>query len=158
MDVKKEYRQGARGRRAVRDRIPKWESACRLRAFRPSVTPNWATQAKMRKKCCYGREKNLGQYSSLSLSPLTSHTQQNITLSKIKCERFIFFLMYSSVIEVVHYWLMMFPHISVYLYMYTCSCMWLYNIFLSRYLVTERSERIHRFVPFSRTFETNEYK
>ena len=30
--------------------------------------------------------------------------------------------MYSFVIEVVHYRLMMFPHISVYLYMYTCRC------------------------------------
>ena len=34
--------------------------------------------------------KNLGQYSSPFLSPLISHTQQTSTLSKIKCERFIF--------------------------------------------------------------------
>ena len=43
----------------------------------------------MRKKCCYG-QKNLGQYSSLSPSPThLSHTR-NITLSRIKCERYIF--------------------------------------------------------------------
>ena len=55
----------------------------------PSVTHGWATQVKMRKKCCYG-QKNLGQYSSLSLSPThLSHTT-NITLSRIKCERDIF--------------------------------------------------------------------
>ena len=43
-----------------------------------------------KKKHYYSPEMNLGQYSSPSLSPLISHTQQNITLSKIKCERFIF--------------------------------------------------------------------
>ena len=42
----------------------------------PSATTSWATPAKMRKKCCYGHEKKLGQYSSLSLSPLISHTPQ----------------------------------------------------------------------------------
>ena len=47
------------------------------------VTHGWAIPAKMRKKCCNGQLKNLGQYSSLSMSPLISHTQQNITLSKI---------------------------------------------------------------------------
>ena len=66
------------------------ENRLQTEGFGLSMTHGWATQAKMRKKCCYGQEKNLGQYSSLSLSPLISHTQQNITLSKIKCERFIF--------------------------------------------------------------------
>ena len=35
---------------------------------------------------CYGQDKKLGQYSSLSLSP---HTETS-TLSRIKCERYIF--------------------------------------------------------------------
>ena len=35
--------------------MPKWEPACRLRALRPSVTHGWATPAKIRKKCCFGR-------------------------------------------------------------------------------------------------------
>ena len=39
----------------VGDRMPKWEPACRLRALWPSVTDDWATPAKMRKQCCYGR-------------------------------------------------------------------------------------------------------
>ena len=43
--------------------------------FGPLVTPGWATQAKMRNKCCYDWEKK-SQYSSPSLSPLISHTQQ----------------------------------------------------------------------------------
>ena len=60
--------------------------------IRPSATPGWATQAKIRKKCCYGREKNLGQYSSLSLSSLISHTQQTSTLSRRKCESYIVLL------------------------------------------------------------------
>ena len=66
------------------------ENQCRLRALRPSVTHSWATPAKIRKKYCYGREKNLSQYSNLSPSPThLSHTT-NITLSRIKCERYIF--------------------------------------------------------------------
>ena len=64
------------------DRMPAWERACRLRALWPSVTHSWATQAKMRKKCCYGQEENLGQYSSPSLSPLISHTQQTSRFRK----------------------------------------------------------------------------
>ena len=40
---------------SVGDRMPKWEPACRLRVLRPSVTRCIATQAKMRKKCSYGR-------------------------------------------------------------------------------------------------------
>ena len=39
-------------------------------------SPQWPKQATMWKKCCYGQEKNLGQYSSLSLSLLISHTLQ----------------------------------------------------------------------------------
>ena len=59
-------------------------------ALRPSVTHSWATQAKMRKKCCYGQEGSLGQYSSPSLSPIHFSHTTNITFSKIKCEGFIF--------------------------------------------------------------------
>ena len=44
------------------------------------------------KKCCYGREKNLGQYSSLSQSPThLSHTTEASPLSRINCERYIYF-------------------------------------------------------------------
>ena len=58
------------------------ENQLQTEGFGPLVTPRWATQAKMRKKCCYGREKNLDQYSSPSLSPLISHTQQTSPLRK----------------------------------------------------------------------------
>ena len=76
------------------------ESQRQTEGFGPSVTHDWATPAKMRKKCCYG-QKNLGQYSSLSPSPAhLSHTT-NITLSRIKCERYIFIKKYvRSFIEV----------------------------------------------------------
>ena len=66
------------------------ESQRQTESFGPSVTYCWATPAKMRKKCCLGHEKNLGQYSSLSLSPAhLSHTT-NITLSRITFEKYIF--------------------------------------------------------------------
>ena len=58
------------------------ENQQQTEGFGPLVTPGWATQAKMRKKCCYGREKNLGQYSSPFLSPFISHTQQTSPFRK----------------------------------------------------------------------------
>ena len=67
------------------------ESQRQTEGFRPSVTHGWATPAKMRqKKCCYG-QKNLGQYSSLSLSPTHLSHPTNITLSRINCERLYFY-------------------------------------------------------------------
>ena len=36
------------------------ENQLQIEGFGPSVTPGWTTLAKMQKKCCYGREKNLG--------------------------------------------------------------------------------------------------
>ena len=53
--------------------------------------PRLSNPAKMRKKCCYGRRRTWGQYSSLSPSPThLSHTT-TITLSRIKCERSYFY-------------------------------------------------------------------
>ena len=100
---------------SVGDKMPGWKQ----------VTHGWATPAKMRKKCCYGHKKNLGQNNSLSPSPShLSHTR-NITLSGIKCERYIFIKKcVRSVIEIRILCLIMF---RIYLYMYTYSCMWLYN-------------------------------
>ena len=67
----------------------------------------------------------LGQYSSLSLSPLTSHTHETSTLSRIKCERYIFIKKcihsFIEVVIIVDY----VPHIFVYV---LCCCMWLYNM------------------------------
>ena len=67
----------------------------------------------MRKKCCYGRKKNFGQYSSLSPSPAhLSHTT-NTSLSRIKCERYIFIKMFVRSLKFVYYvWL--------------CFCLYLY--------------------------------
>ena len=68
--------------------------------------PQWPTveqPSRMRKKCCYG-QKNLGQY--VAVCPrlqLTSHTQPTSTLSRIKCERYIFIKKcVRSFIEVSH--------------------------------------------------------
>ena len=70
----------------------------------------------------WSREELVSIKQSVPVSTHLSHTT-NITLSKIKCERFRFCKkVYSFVIEVVHNRLMMFTHISVYLYMYTYSC------------------------------------
>ena len=80
--------------------MPVWEPVCRLRAG-PS-RPRLINPAQMRKKCCYDQEMILGQYSSLSLSPIISHTQQNIYFSKINVRDLYFCKeVYSFVIEVV---------------------------------------------------------
>ena len=96
------------------------ESQQQTESFGPSVTHGWATPAKMRKKCCYG-QKNLGQY--VAVCPRfqhISHTQPTSTLSRIKCERYIFIKkcvcsLKSSLL------LTMFPLIFVYVCGYTTS-------------------------------------
>ena len=69
------------------DRVPAAVGSRRQECQRENQFADWglgpqdpwlSNPAKMRKKCCYGQEKNLDQYSSLSLSPLISHTHQNI--------------------------------------------------------------------------------
>ena len=79
--IMKEYRQVPVTVKLVGDR--------KASLLWPSVTSGWATPAKMQKSCCYGQEK-LDQYSGLSLSPLISHTTETSTLSRIKCEIYIF--------------------------------------------------------------------
>ena len=51
--------------------------------------PRLSNSSQDAKEVLLWSRKNLGQYSSPSLSPLISHTT-NITLSKIKCERVIY--------------------------------------------------------------------
>ena len=65
-------------------------------------------------KCCYGREKNLGHYSSLFPSPTPLSHTTNITFSRIKCERYIFIKKcVRSFIEVRILCLIIFPHIFI---------------------------------------------
>ena len=82
--------------------------------------PRLSNPTKMRKKCCYGRRRTWGQYSSLSPSPThLSHTETS-TLLKIKCEIYIFIKKcVSSFIEGRILCLIMFPHIFVYVCGYT---------------------------------------
>ena len=90
------------------------ESQRQTEGFRPSVTHGWATPVKMTKKCCYGREKNSGRYSSLSPSPTSLSHTTNITFSRIKCERYIFIKKcVRSFIEVRILCLIIFPHIFI---------------------------------------------
>ena len=70
---------------------PRWENQLQTEGL-GSQDPGWAAQ---RKKCCYGREKNVGSICCC-LSPSPTHLSHitNInpfaTLSWIKCERYIF--------------------------------------------------------------------
>ena len=63
--------------------MPKWDPAPDRGLWALSDT-RLSNPAKMRKKCCYVCEKNLGQHSSLPLSPT------HLSLSRIKRERYIF--------------------------------------------------------------------
>ena len=77
------------------------ENQLQTEGFGPLVTPRLSNPSQDAKKVLLWSRKNLGQYSSPSLSPThLSHTT-NITLSDIKCERFILEV-YSFVIEVVN--------------------------------------------------------
>ena len=100
--------------------------------------PWLSSPARMQKKCCYG-QKNLGSIcSSLSPSPThLSHTT-NInpfaTLSRIKCERYIFIKKcVRSFIEVI----IIVDNVSAYIcimYMYTCSCIMCMYVSIQQYL------------------------
>ena len=109
----------------VGERMPaEWEPV-QDRGLGPSVTPV-EQPSKMSKKCCYGQRNLASICCSLSPSPTHLSHITNMkpiaTLSRIKCERYIFLKKcVRSFIEVA----IMF---RLYLYMYTYSCMWLYNI------------------------------
>ena len=94
--------------------MPKWE---------PEADGGlWAlSDPRLRKKCCYSRRRTWGQYSSQSPSPTHLSQTTTITLSRIKCERYIFIKKcIRSFIEVRILCLIMSRFIFV--------CMWLYNI------------------------------
>ena len=123
--VGKKYKQRPRQVKCSWDRNASMRTSLQAEDLVALSEPQLSNQAKMRKKCCYGQEKNLGQYSSLSLSPLISHTQQNITLSRIKCEKFIvlwrsvFICLLKSSLSVDY--VSTYIYINVYLYLYTHS-------------------------------------
>ena len=83
--------------------------------LRPSMTHGWAAQPGRKRSAAMVR--TLGQY--VAVCPrlqLTSHTQPTSTLSRIKCERYIF---YKEVCSFIHWvrilcWLCF----CIYLYMY----------------------------------------
>ena len=99
--------------------MPVWESACRLRA----CDPQWPTveqpQPRWERSAAMVTRRTLGQYSSLSPSPAhLSHTT-NITLSRIKCEKYIFIKKcVRSFIEVRHYVWLWFAYICIYMWLY----------------------------------------
>ena len=90
------------------------ENSLQTEGFIALIDPQLSNPAKMRKKCCYGRRRTWGQYSSLSLSPAHPLHTTTITLSRIKWE--IIFLKRSvfvcSLKFVYYFWL--------------CFCLYLY--------------------------------
>ena len=94
---------------SVGDKMPNWEPA----ADRGHLAPQWPTVEQP------GQDEKkvlLGQYSSLSPSSAHLSYTTNITLSRIKCERYIFTKKcVRSFIEVRRYCWLCFP---IYLYMY----------------------------------------
>ena len=99
----------------VGDRMPaEWEPAPD-RGLGPSVTHSWAAQPECEKSAAMVR-RTLGQY--VAVCPhlqLTTHIQPTSTLSRIKCERYIFIKKCVCLfIEVRHYCWLCFR-----LYMYT---------------------------------------
>ena len=121
----------------VGDRMPaEWEPALD-RGLGPSVTHGWAAQPECERSAARVR-RTWGQYVAVYLRlQLTSHTQPTSTLSRIKCEKYIFIKKcVRSFIEVRHY---CFPYIFVYVCGYTtpayfnwlCRCFKIYFYFSS---------------------------
>ena len=99
----------------VGDRMPaEWEPPPD-RGLGPSVTHGWASLPECERSAAMVR-RTWGQ--SVAVCPrlqLTSHTQPTLTLSRIKCERYIF---YQEVYSFVHWS----RH-----YVWLCICMCIYN-------------------------------
>ena len=65
----------------VGEKMPAWESACRLRAASPQWPPV-EQPSRMRKKCCYG-QRNLGSICS-SLFPSPTHISHTTNINPFK--------------------------------------------------------------------------
>ena len=118
----------------VGDKITEWEPAPD-RGLGPSG-PTVEQPSRMKKKCCYS-QRNLGSvYSSLSPSPTHLSHATNInpfaTLSRIKCERYIFI---KKRVRFVH-WILSLQSLffRVYLYMYYAYVLWVYNNWINLFI------------------------
>ena len=97
--------------------IYRTESQRQTDGFGLSVTHGWVAQPECERSAAMVR-RTLGQYVAVcSHLQLTSHTQPTSTLSRIKCERYIFIKKcVRSFIKVRHYCWLCF---RLYLYIYT---------------------------------------
>ena len=111
---------------SVGDRMPAWESACRLMVCGPQWPTVEQPQPRWRRSAAVVTRRTLGQNNSLSPSSThLSHTT-NITLSRIKCERYIFIKKcLRSFIEIRILCLIMFR-----IYLYTRSILYNNSTFL----------------------------
>ena len=126
------------------------ESQRQTEGFGPSVTHGWAAQPECERSAAMVARRTLGQF--VAVCPrlqLTSHTQPTSTLSRIKCERYIFIKKcVRSFIEVRHYVWLCSAYICI------CICVWLYN------MMCKRICNVHCFVnqyQSCRTIQTNDY-
>ena len=116
---------------SVGDWMPAEIEAAPDRGLGPLVNHGWAALPECERSAAIVR-RTWGQY--VAVCPrlqLTSHTQETSTLSRIKCERYIFIKKcVRSFIEVHHYcWLFL----RIYLYMYTYSCIVEYTTVFCQY-------------------------
>ena len=87
---------------SVGDKMPKWEPAAD-RGLWSLSDPRLSNPAKMRKECYYGRGRTWVNIAVCPHLQLISHIQPTSTLSRIKCERYVFIKKcVRSFIEVPH--------------------------------------------------------
>ena len=106
---------------------PRGENNLPTEGFGPSVTRGWAAQPECERSAAMIR-RTLGQYiAAFPRLQLTSHTQLTSTLSRIKCERYIFIkIRVRSFIEVV----IMFDYVSAHIWMYMSIQQFDFSFFL----------------------------
>ena len=93
------------------------ENSLQTEGFGPSVIHGWATLLRRERSAAMVR-RTWGQYSSLSPSPAHLSQTRNITLSRIKCERYIFIKKcVRSFIENRHYVWLCSAYICICIYM-----------------------------------------
>ena len=107
------------------------ENQLQTEGFGPLVTPGWATQAKMRKKCWYGRGRtwvNIAVHLCLNL--FLTHNKYHLFENKV-WEIYIFIKKCIRSLLKSSLQLIMFPHIFVYVYVevyYGYTTMWGYGM------------------------------
>ena len=126
--------------------MPNWDQL-QTEGWGPSVTHGWATQPRWGETSAAMVRRILDQYSSLYPSPTHLSPTRNITLWRIKCERYIFIKKcIRSFIEVRHYVWLCSAYICICTRAVVCDYTTHWYWLGSSYCIWKGFSRLHAFI------------